>query len=538
MKIAAKRIVNIYNFIRAIEPRIPAVTPDVLRATTERQIELVAKHRLPATFALQYDALMDVRYQDLLRRELDPQCEIGAWWEIVEPLVRKAGLVWRGRFPWDWHAHVGFSTGYTPREREKLVDVYMADFKDVFGAYPQTVGSWFIDTHSLRYMSDRYGIVASCNCKDQVGTDGYTLWGGYWNQGYYPSRENVFVPAQSTNTQIPVPVFRMLGSDPIYQYDNGLGTLNQAVVSLEPVYPESGGNREWVEWFFRSMTEETCLAFAYAQAGQENSFTWERMARGFELQIEHISALAAAGKLSVQTLAQTGQWFRSHFQYTPATAVVATDDWKHEGRQTVWYNSRFYRANLLREPDGFRVRDIHIFDERYPDPYLDVPLESSSCHYDTLPVMDGFHWSRNGYRAGIRIVDLSSGSPRPLQTGPFHAAATPRSGILVSCPVVPSGRLEIECAEREMVFRFKDMPENVRCALSLSWSKGAHVPFERIEPHLLVCSHKGYGYQIACSQGHFQQDDGHRQQSEDSSGVCGILMIPERDIFGLKPANG
>ncbi len=48
MKTAAKRIVNIYNFIRAIEPRIPAVPPDVLRATTERQIELVTEHRLPA----------------------------------------------------------------------------------------------------------------------------------------------------------------------------------------------------------------------------------------------------------------------------------------------------------------------------------------------------------------------------------------------------------------------------------------------------------------------------------------------------------
>ena len=35
---------------------------------------------------------------------------------------------WRGRFPWDWHADVGFATGYTPEEREKLVDVYMNDF--------------------------------------------------------------------------------------------------------------------------------------------------------------------------------------------------------------------------------------------------------------------------------------------------------------------------------------------------------------------------------------------------------------------------
>ena len=74
--------------------------------------------------------------------------EIGAWWEIPQPLVEKAGMKWRGRYPWDWHADVGFSTGYTPEEREKLTDVYMSDFKKIFGYYPKSVGSWFIDAHT------------------------------------------------------------------------------------------------------------------------------------------------------------------------------------------------------------------------------------------------------------------------------------------------------------------------------------------------------------------------------------------------------
>ena len=80
-----------------------------------------------------------------------------------------------------------------------------------------------------------------CICKEQIGTDGYTLWGGYWNQAYYPSRLNAFMPAQTERLQIDVPIFRMLGSDPIYQYDCGRGTFNQPVVSMEPVYKDSGG---------------------------------------------------------------------------------------------------------------------------------------------------------------------------------------------------------------------------------------------------------------------------------------------------------
>ncbi len=70
------------------------------------------------------------------------------------------------------HANIAFSTRYTKEERERLVDVYMAKFKEIFGTYPKSVGSWFIDAHTLGYMYDKYKIVASCNCKGPSG-DGW-----------------------------------------------------------------------------------------------------------------------------------------------------------------------------------------------------------------------------------------------------------------------------------------------------------------------------------------------------------------------------
>ncbi len=193
---------------------------------------------------LQYDALLNPRYQELMRRALKEGSEVGGWWEITQPHVEAAGMTWRGAYPWDWHANVGFSTGYTPEEREKIGRrLHGRIQKKIFGAYPTAVGSWFIDAHTLQYMADRYRIVASCNCRDQVGTDGYTLWGGYWNQAYYPSRKNAYMPAQTPQEQIGVPVFRMLGSDPINQYDSGLGLPAQGVETLEPAYTEGAATR-------------------------------------------------------------------------------------------------------------------------------------------------------------------------------------------------------------------------------------------------------------------------------------------------------
>ena len=151
----APRIVNIINFIRQLEPRDPLITEDILYETVYQQILLLRKHSLPGTFLLQYDALINPRYQTLLRNEISPDSEIGAWWEITQPHVEAAGIQWRGRYPWDWHANVGFTTGYTPKEREKLVDVYMEKYKSIFGKYPSSVGSWFIDAHTLGYMYDK-----------------------------------------------------------------------------------------------------------------------------------------------------------------------------------------------------------------------------------------------------------------------------------------------------------------------------------------------------------------------------------------------
>jgi len=183
------KIVNIINFIRLCEPREDEITEEVLYETVVKQVEIMKKYKLGGTFFLQYDALMDSRYQQLLKALPADSFEIGAWWEIPQPLVENAGYKWRGRYPWDWHADVGFATGYSPAEREKLADVYMADFKKIFGYYPKSIGSWFIDAHTLNYMYEEYNIIASCNCKDQIGTDGYSMWGGYWNQAYYPSKK-------------------------------------------------------------------------------------------------------------------------------------------------------------------------------------------------------------------------------------------------------------------------------------------------------------------------------------------------------------
>jgi hypothetical protein len=513
------RIVNIVNFIRQCEPRIEWITEDVLYETVVEQIAIMKKHQLKGTFLLQYDALMDPRYQKLLKELPADMFEIGVWWEIPQPLVENSGYKWRGRYQWDWHADVGFATGYSPKEREKLTDTYMADFKKIFGYYPKSVGSWFIDAHTLQYMHDRYGIVASCNCKDQIGTDGYTIWGGYWSQGYYPSRKNAYMPAQNAANQIPVPIFRMLGSDPIHQYDSGLGGNRQRVVSLEPVYTGGGGDADWCQWYFDAFVDGAAMDYGYVQAGQENSFAWKRMARGFKIQMPMIAKLLKEGKVTVQTLGQTGQWFKDNYKVTPPTSVTVLNDHSKKNQKTVWFNSRYYRANLLWDKGTMRFRDIHLFDETVASDYLTKRGESTQCFYYTLPVVDGFRWSSVDITAGLRLKSADGSEI----TGGTPTVDDSTDGELVV-------RWATDSPKGEIVMTFNETSVSISAGggmkdnwfFELSSDKTAKLPFVKVDPRKLSCTYKNALYFVSAKRGKFT-----------ASGDSGLRIVPEKNRIVL-----
>ena len=489
------RIVNIINFIRLTEPRDEEITNQVLFETVRSQAEDLRSKGLIGTYLLQYDALLDPSYQQLMKEELVRGCEVGAWWEITQPHVEDAGYVWRGRYPWDWHAHVGFSVGYTQAEREHLADIYMEKFKEIFGQYPKSVGSWFIEAGTLAYLRDRYGIEASCFCRDQVGTDGYTLWGGYWNGAYYPSRQNAYMPAQTAEGAIDVPIFRMLGSDPIYQYEAGVGGAVQSVVTLEPVYELGGGSPEWVDWFFRMFTEEPHLGFNYVQVGQENSFTWNGMKDGFVYQTACLEKLQKEGKVRIETLGQSGRWFKEHYPVTPPTSVITTEDYLGNGRKTLWFNSRNYRANLLWEGSSLKFRDLHVFDEHLRSEYLDHPDTLPVFHYETLPLVDGCLWSRADKMAGLHFIapDFEGGEPA------FAAKDDGRCQTVTWPSARDQGRFLLSFTEDGFEISAKGKVGN--WYLELRIAPEAELPFTAITENVIHARYQGMDYEMKLETG-------------------------------------
>lgn len=489
---------NIVFFIRGVEPREPID----LAGTMSKQLDLVNLYDFPATFLMQYDAMINPDFERVIKEKINDKSEIGGWFEIVQPMVEKAGLKWRGRegFAWDWHADVGFSVGYSPDERKKLVDIYMEEFKTIFGTYPSSVGSWVIDAVSLNYMNEKYGVSASCICRDQWGTDGYTLWGGHFAHGYYPSKNNMLCPAGTEAEQIPVPTFRMLGSDPIYQYDLGLfdegeemkPSEDQKVVTLEPVYSGfgGGGDPDWIDWYFKENFKQS-VSYGYTQIGQENSFGWELMKDGLLFQFSALYKLQKAGKVTVCNLGEVGKWFKENYALTPCTSVSGLTDWQESGHKSLWYESRFFRVNFYEENNKLWIRDIHKFDEQYKEIYINDTAKTHKLTYDNLPVIDGNRWSAGRIRSGIYPALLDSSGNSQNVTGAFTVSYPSDDTALIGFKG-ESGTLNITCTETGIRFEYTGMGQ-----LALDFVDGiGKLSDVKISDSALSYIHNGYGYQV------------------------------------------
>ena len=410
-------IVNVYNFIR-MSHQEPSEFLQADFDTLAKQIRILKQYGLPSTYALKYDALMHPKYQELLLTEADANDEIGAWWEISEPLCKKAGVSFRGQESevFDERVNSAYSVGYTVEERKLLVDAYMEDFRTIFGYYPKTIGSWILDNVTISYAQEKYGIIGAAICRDQMGTDGFTLWGGMLNGAYFPSKDNLYLPSQTIAETLPVATFRMLGADPILSFEQDVREGLSGVYTLEPCCT-SGRSAERIAWYFSTITIEDGAGIGYAQVGQENSFLWENIQPGFEPQIKHIKALSEKGLLRIETLEESAEWFMKKYRLTPPmcwqASVTMTPEMtiKDEGvvLDTQWYASRFYRIGFLAEKKHLRIRDWFLYREKYPCRYLKEPIKTAASYFDALPVLFAQKWIKDANRPFVRLMKQEQG---------------------------------------------------------------------------------------------------------------------------------
>ena len=401
-------IANVYNFVRVSHVEPSRFIQDDYD-TIKNQIITNKQYKIPGSYALKHDAVIDQQYQDLFKTYLDDNDEISAWWEITEELCQRAGV----RFPknhddaemFDERVDSAYSIGYEPEARKKLVDAYMKDFHDAFGLYPKIIGSWVLDEVTLSYAAEKYGIIAGAICRDQMGTDGFTLWGGYPNGMYIPSKNNINTPANHKDNAINIVMFRLLSPDPIYSFEADVRDDLFGVYTLEPSWLAGRGDR--IDWFFDRITKEDFLGPSYTMIGQENNFLWENIGPGYIPQIKSIKERADAKEIHLLTMEDSARYFLNKYQLTPSATFQATEDWdRHKNMQALWYASRYYRLGFLFENKKLRIRDLFVYRDDYVSRYRDQAMTDTRSTLDALPVLFPQIWRKEyGQRPFIKLID-------------------------------------------------------------------------------------------------------------------------------------
>ena len=503
--------VNIYNFIRMSHTEPTRFIQDDFD-TIRRQIITVKQYGFPGTYALKYDALMDYRYQELMKQYLDEGDELSAWWEITRELCERSGVPFRSNpreEVYDDRVNSAYSIGYTPEERKKLVDGYMEDFFRVFGKYPQSMGSWVLDSVTMAYAAERYGVCACAICRDQMGVDGFTLWGGFPNGAYYPSKYNENIPAQTPANQIPIPVFRLLGPDPIYNFESDVRDGLQGVFTLEPAWVV-GRDPVWFRWMFDCLAEEDTLGLAYAHVGQENNFLWENIRAGFAPQLDALRQLAGEGRLRVETMADTARWFREKYRVTPPTTFQASHDWDRERELNChWYACSNYRAGLLGEAGTLRIRDLFVYNDQYASRYLHGAMKNVKSTFDALPVLYPQLWKPQlGKRPFIRLETETGEEPR----GEIRYCALDEETAVAT---LASGKKEIRAVLKPDGIRFSGDCDLVMDALPV---------FSHQEGNCIHMCYEGFSYALRVAAGSILQagKDGVRIRPE--AGTITVLL--------------
>ena len=267
------------------------------------------------------------------------------------------------------------------------------------------------------------------------------------------------------------------------------------------------------------------MEYAYVQAGQENSFIWKTVEKGFNIQMPLIAKLRDENKVKVETLSESGLWFKEHYKVTPATSLTINSDLEREDVKTVWFNSRFYRANLFWENGTLRFRDIHIFNENLPSKYLNERVYSNECFFNTLPLVDGHVWSSPDEKAGLRLKASIDGKEFAI-TGGIPEITNPQPGVLhVSWPLETiRGTFIAELDERQIKLKMEGN-DSTDWFWELTTYPEAELPFTTVNSALLECEFEGMNYSVKAERGSFLEPSGQvvfRIQPEDNTIILNL----------------
>ena len=345
------------QFITIVNPvRVSNYTGD-LSENLRAQYETISGRDLPATWLLTYDVFLDKKALTELKK-MGTKQELGLFLEITPKLAEVSGVTYNQTDSWH-RAKSVFLSGYIQEDRKKLIDAQFAKFKELFGGYPTSVGSWWTDAFSLSYMREKYGVTANLGLADQFETDGYQVWGTYWSTPYIPNKYHLGIPAGSSETKLDVVNLQWAPREP------GRGYQRSVYSTQDYKVLEEGLGTDYFERLVRLYGEKHGNQFGQVVVGLESDLVPETYRGEFDRQMKVIKSLKEGEEFDVLTMREFSEWYRREFNLSPAHKI--------EENNVVWYQSPYYRVGVRFEDQETKIFDLRVYNENFEEPYYKLP---------------------------------------------------------------------------------------------------------------------------------------------------------------------
>lgn len=151
-----------------------------------------------------------------------------------------------------------------------------------------------------------------------------------------------------------------------------------------------------------------------------------------------------------------------------------------------------------------RIRDIHLFDERFPSVYTTGVTVTNQASFFTLPFVDGYLWSSPQKTAGMRLKAVINGEQTTVLGKDPVITRSANGNLHIRWPLTNiEGELLINVNESTIDITMEGNPRTIAWYFEMSTAEGIELPYSEINPEIVNCRFEGMNYSVKAIKGTF-----------------------------------
>lgn len=266
---------------------------------------------------------------------------------------------------------------FSMEDKKSIVDDVFGKFRDIFGFYPESTGSYYMDAELTNYIKEKYPQVkcAVATCWEEgpkayhtCNNSWYTFMdGGPWNP-WIPSKQNTHAPAANEEEDSGIVAIPHLSRDLIACYDgNGsnFGTHPQNVLR-GMIYD----TKTWDFPYLYNLIDQYRSLEKYNNGYSYNMMfvgpgwlnkmgrwecSYELLKKSYEDGMAYYGKLKEDGLLIDMTMSEFADHFRKKKTYTEPECALWRDILYGSDKQLFWYCDPYMRACISMYQGGALV---------------------------------------------------------------------------------------------------------------------------------------------------------------------------------------